>query len=301
MIIHHSISDLYKTLGLPAEQEVDFTILSIPAIHPQLPFTSPQLRANYFSFILTKLGSGTYYLDDHAFPFGARSFYFTNPGHVKWYELVESKEAYIITLSEQFLRDHVHAEIYGEFPFLLAEKVPPHTLAPEAFADFATLYEQILTEFNNNSPYKHKILGHLCMVLLLKIKEKFWSHYNPLEEGSRDSQIVKSFKKLLETEFKKILSNDPSEVKLQAQHFAKKLNLHPNYLNSVIKSKTGKTVNDWISQRTLSVAKSLLLDTSQSAKEIAYRLGFSEPTHFSRFFRKHAQQSPTAFRKSGQS
>ena len=72
-IIHHKISDLYKTLNLPVEQEIDFTVLCIPDIHPQIPFTSPKLRADYFSFILTKNGSGIYFLDNHKFPFESGS------------------------------------------------------------------------------------------------------------------------------------------------------------------------------------------------------------------------------------
>jgi AraC-like DNA-binding protein len=66
----------------------------------------------------------------------------------------------------------------------------------------------------------------------------------------------------------------------------------------VIKSKTGRTVTDWISHQTLMVAKDFLLNTSYSSKEIAYKLGFSEPTHFSRFFKKQTQMAPNAFRKS---
>ena len=297
MIVHHNITDLYKTLELPVDEDIDFTILSIPDIHPRIPFKSPVLRADYFSFILTKAGSGVYYLDENRFPFHARTIYFTNPGHIKSYELIESEEAYIVTLTERFLRDHVHPEIYAQFPFLLAEKEPPQHLSPDDFEDFYTLYRQILLEFNKDSRYKSDILGNLFMVLLLKLKEKCWSDYDPIEEGSRDSQIVRSFKRLIESEFKKILGNDPGEVKLQAQYFAEKMNLHPNYLNSVIKNKTGRTVNDWISKRTLSVAKSLLLNTAYSSKEIAYRLGFSEPTHFSRFFKNLTRQSPAAFRK----
>lgn len=297
IIIHHSISDLYKTLGLHFEKEIDFTILSIPDIHPQIPFKSPNLRADYFSFILTIDGSGIYYLDDNKFPFGSGTIYFTNPGHIKSYELNESKDAYIITLTENFLREHVHSEIFGEFPFLLAEIVPPKKLSQDDFEEFTFFYKQILKEFNKDSKYKNKILGNLFLVLLLKIKEKFWSNYNPIEEGNRNSQIVKSFKQLLESEFKKILKSE-DDSKLQVSFFAERLNLHPNYLNSVIKSKTGRTVNGWISKRTLTVAKSLLISTSYSSKEIAYKLGFSEPTHFSRFFKKHTQLSPNTYRKS---
>ncbi|MGD1840027.1 MAG: AraC family transcriptional regulator [Thermonemataceae bacterium] len=298
MIVPHTISDLYQTIGLPSDGEVNFSVLSVPDIHPQIPFKSPVLRADYFSFILTKKGEGVYYLDDNRFPFGDGSFYFTNPGHIKSYELAVSEEAYIIMTTESFLRENVHPEIYGEFPFLLAEIVPPHEQSPHDFEEYEQLFTQILREFNKESTYKDKILGNLMLVLLLKIKEKFWADYNPIAEGKGNSRIVKSFKKSLEAEFKKILKGGQSSIKLQAQYLAEQLNLHPNYLNAVIKSKTGRTVNDWISKRTLSVAKSLLIDSTYSAKEIAYLLGYSEPTHFSRFFKKHTQLSPIAFRKS---
>ena len=298
LVVHHKISDLYKTLGLPFSREIDFTILSIPDIHPQIPFKSPILQADYFSFILTKEGSGIYNLDENRFPFGPQTIYFTNPGHIKSYELSESKDAEIIILTENFLREYVHSEIFGEFPFLLAEIVPPKKLTQNDLKEFDALYQQIQIEFKNESRYKSKILGNLFLVLLLKIKEKFWLDYNPIDEGNRNSQIVKSFKHLLESEFRKVIKSNQGNNKLQVQHIAEKLSLHPNYLNSVIKSKTGRTVNDWISKRTLAVAKSLLMSTSYSSKEIAFKLGFSEPTHFSRFFKKHTQLSPNAFRKS---
>jgi AraC family transcriptional regulator, transcriptional activator of pobA len=298
IIIHHNISDLYKSLNLPLKQEIDFTIHFKPDILHQIPFKSPIFRTDYFCFVFVKNGSGFYTIDENKFPFSSRTIYFTNPGHIKSYEINDLNDAYMITLTENFLRENVHSEIFDEFPFLLAEIVPPKTLSAKKYKEFETLYKQIFDEYEKPSVYKNKILGNLFVVLLLKLKEEFWLNYNPIIEGNRNSQIVKSFKHLLESEFKKVLEKQQNDSKLQAQHFAERLNLHPNYLNSVIKSKTGKTINEWIVVRTLSTARSLLKNTSLSVKEIAYRLGYSESTHFNRFFKKHQNATPIAYRKS---
>jgi AraC family transcriptional regulator, transcriptional activator of pobA len=301
IIVHHHISDLYKSLNLPLEQEIDFTIHFKPDILHQIPFKSPIFRANYFCFVFVKDGSGFYTIDENRFPFSSRTIYFTNPGHIKSYQINDLSDAYMITLNENFLKENVHSEIFDEFPFLLAEIVPPKTLSEKKFMEFEALYKQIFDEYTRPSVYKNKILGNLFVVLLLKLKEEFWLNYNPIIEGNRNSQIVKSFKQILESEFKNVIEKQQNENKLQVQHFAERLNLHPNYLNSVIKSKTGKTIYEWIVQRTLSNAKSMLKNTSLSVKEIGYRLGFSEPTHFNRFFKKHQDTTPNAYRKSADS
>ncbi len=294
---HHSIADLYDTLHISYEKDIQFAILSIPKIHPQIPYKSSKLRADYFSFILTLDGSGTYYLDDRTFPFASGSIYFTNPGHTKSYELYESREAYIITVTEIFLRDYVQENIFDIFPFLLAEVVPPNELSESRLSELRNLYRQILDESEKTSPYKNKILGNMLEVLLLKLKEDFWLDYNPKLEGSQHSRIVKSFKQILDQEFRNIASGGRAD-RPQVIDFANQLHLHPNYLNTVIRSKTGKTINEWITTRTINTAKSLLRNTSLSSKEIAYKLGFREPTHFNRFFKKQMKTTPTLFRKS---
>lgn len=296
IIIHHNISDLYKSLDLPPEQDIDFAIHFKPDIVKQVPSKTPIFRADYFCFVFVKDGSGFYTIDENRFSYSSRTIYFTNPGHIKSYEIIELNDSYMITLTESFLRENVHPKIFDEFPFLLAETVPPITFSEEKFNEFETLYKQIYDEYRKPSVYKNKILGNLFVVLLLKLKE-FWLDYNPIVEGNRNSQIVKSFKHVLESEFRKVTEEQQNDSKLQVQHFAERLNLHPNYLNSVIKSKTGKTINEWVVIRTLSTAKSLLKNTSLSVKEISYRLGYGEPTHFNRFFKKHQNSTPIEYRK----
>jgi AraC-like DNA-binding protein len=135
------------------------------------------------------------------------------------------------------------------------------------------------------------------VVLLLKIKEYFWLNYSPIYEGNRSSQIVKNFKRMLEKHYRD-LSDGKVEQAFRVQEYADTLNLHPNYLSNVIKTKTGKPIGSWITEKTIAEAKSLLQNSSIPVKEIAYRLGFAESAHFSNYFRKHTDTSPLTYRKS---
>ncbi|MCA9926518.1 MAG: helix-turn-helix transcriptional regulator [Anaerolineales bacterium] len=293
--LYDTLSGFYQALGIPFAQETEFTIHATEKLRRQYPGKSPLFRANYYTFAIIREGYGRYIIDSHTFDTRPRTIYFTNPGHVKGFEIIEPYHGYLITFSEKFLKQHMGENMFDEFPFLLAETVPPHYLDVAPFGTFAALCEQMIAEYQGDSPYKYKILGSLTAVFLLKIKEMFWDDYDPQAEGSHASPIVTVFKKNLESHFRALAAGETDRM-LQVQDFARLQNLHPNYFSTVIKSKTGKTVNTWITEKTIAEAQALLVQTSQPIKEIAYQLGFQEPTHFSRFFKKHTGQSPGAFR-----
>jgi len=200
------------------------------------------------------------------------------------------------TLTESFFKQYVHPDIFEEFPFLLAEIVPPKVLNKDQFAEFELLYQQLIKEFKSDSHYRFKVIGHLCMIMLIKIREYFWGDYNPITEGSRSSQIVKNFKRLLETHYRNLRKGVADKI-FRIQEYAEAMHLHPNYLNTVIKTKTGKPVGAWITQKTIAEAKSLLSNSDISIKEIAWRLGFTEVPHFSNYFKRQTNISPVLFRK----
>ncbi|MGD1847571.1 MAG: helix-turn-helix domain-containing protein [Salibacteraceae bacterium] len=297
LIVHQSISDLYQSLDLPVTQDLEFTVHSLSEIHDALPFRSPIFRADYFSFVFVKCGQGAYTLDEQEFKFQERTLYFTNPGHIKSFFIEACDDAYIVTLTESFLRENVHPDIFGEFPFLLAETVPPIQLSEADFSEFETLYLQLYREFNQLSHFKSKILSSLFVVLLLKIKEQFWNTYDPIAEGDGNSRIVRAFQQRLEEHFTGLTELGHEHV-WQVQDYAHDLHLHPNYFTQVIKAKTGRSAHQWIADRMVSSAKALLKSTDLSAKEIGFRLGFAEATHFSRFFKKQAGLTPGAYRRS---
>jgi AraC family transcriptional activator of pobA len=199
-------------------------------------------------------------------------------------------------MSESFLKENVHGQIFEEFPFLLTETFPAKVVSVDVFIEFERLYLQIHKEYTSHSPFRQRLIGNLFVVILLKIKEYFWLNYNPIYEGNRGSQIVKDFKRLLEKHYRDI-SNGTVDQVFRVQEYADAQSLHPNYLSNVIKTKTGKAIGTWITEKTIGEAKSMLQNSRASIKEIAYRLGFAESAHFSNYFKKYTQTSPATYRK----
>jgi AraC family transcriptional activator of pobA len=81
--------------------------------------------------------------------------------------------------------------------------------------------------------------------------------------------------------------------------YAAKLTMTPDRLNDHVKRATGVTAGHLIRQRVLTEAKRQLVFTAQPIHEIAYDLAFSDPSHFTRFFRKQTGTTPQAFRAGG--
>lgn len=297
---YNSMSQLNASMGNRIEQVVDFTIHRLEELFKEIPIKSPLFRTNYYSVLIIRKGRGRYVIDDRSYLIQDSTIYFTNPGHVKEFEIYELLHGYIITFSESFLKQYVHEKILDEFPFLIAEVVPPNYPNLEIFQIFDGLGGQLLQEYQSNSAYKFKVIGSLTVVLLLKIKERFWRTYNPLTEAPTYSAIVLTFKRNLEAHFRDLLAGKCDRL-FQVQDYAQAQHLHPSYFSTVIKRKTGKSVNSWIAERTIAEAKALLARSPESVQEIAFRLGFKDAAHFSRFFKTHTKLSPFSFRQSLQS
>lgn len=200
-----------------------------------------------------------------------------------------------LPIKSPLFRANYYSIIIIKWISLIAEVAPPQYPNPEIFQEFNALENQLIREYQSNSDYKFKIIGSLMVVLLLKIKERFWQTYDPLNESDSSSQIVLTFKRNLEQHFRDLSAGNLDSL-YQVQDYAQAQYLHPSYLSTVIKSKTGKSVNNWIAEKVIAESQAILSRSPVAIQEVASQLGFKEPGHFSRYFKKHTGISPSAFR-----
>ncbi len=82
------------------------------------------------------------------------------------------------------------------------------------------------------------------------------------------------------------------------QYCGDAMNMSPKYLSDLLRKETGQSTQDHIHKYIIEKAKNRLLNSNESASEIAYALGFEYPQYFSKVFKKKTTMSPNEFRQS---
>jgi AraC-like DNA-binding protein len=142
-------------------------------------------------------------------------------------------------------------------------------------------------EYKNPSTNSVELVqGYLqvALVKLLRSKEKLISH--PKTTGT--DQVYRKFLNLLN------MTNPISNLKVN--EVASQLNLSPQNLNTITRKASGKSASELISEQVILEAKRYLLHTDKNVSEIAFALNFSDPSHFVKYFKKIAGETPQTFR-----
>ena len=77
---------------------------------------------------------------------------------------------------------------------------------------------------------------------------------------------------------------------------ADNLHLSPNYFGDLVKKYSGRSAQEFIKSAIVDYAKLLLANNTYQVNEIAYKLGFKYPQHFSRLFKHIEGISPSQYR-----
>lgn len=190
-------------------------------------------------------------------------------------------KGFLVFFKPEFLLPYV-SDIVSKFSFFSPTQNNLFQINSHEREEFETLFRAIRTESNNRD-----VIKALLVALLEKVKV-IQNKFETIEKAiPTEYQLVNSFKRLV--------SNNFIEQKSVA-FYAQQLNLTANYLNNRIKAHTGKTAKDHILERLLMEAKNMLLYTELDIAEVSFRLNFTEPSYFGKFFKKYTSQTPKDFR-----
>ncbi len=175
-----------------------------------------------------------------------------------------------------------HADI-----FFSSGEIPRIVLSPKIGDRINSLAEMIAEVMQSNIPSKELAASSLLKTLLIYCDSKCNLRVTA-ESNNHYLDIVSRFKHLVSQNL-----NTCHRV----SEYAEMMYVSPKYLNNVVKEVMGVTAKYVISEQLLIRSCRDLRFSNLSIKEIAIALGFSEPEHFSNFFKKNIGSSPLAYRQ----
>jgi AraC family transcriptional regulator, transcriptional activator of pobA len=149
----------------------------------------------------------------------------------------------------------------------------------------------LLQIFKEEFKEKYTIQGEMLRVLLkrLIIKLTRLGKAQYIHEGTSQPvlDIIRQYSLLVENNYKQLH---------QVQDYANLMHKSPKTLSNLFALHQQPSPLQIIADRIALEARRLLIYTDKSSNEITYELGFEEPAHFSRFFKKTVGLSPSEFK-----
>jgi len=243
--------------------------------------------SQHFEIVWIVNGTGRRHIEAESVDIIANRVFFIYPGSGSSWSDLESIEGKRIIFSEEFLLYMWKDSSPISIPFFsFINNVPYVDIATKQQNHLTHLLELIEDEYNAiNEHNNYDIISSYLKIFLTKILSS--AGMNTLTSHP----LIEEFELLLEKHFR---------THQHVEDYAKMVHLSPNYLNDLVRSKTGKSVGWWIRKRRLTEAKRRLLFTEDSISTISHQLHFNDISYFCRFFKKYTGKSPLQFRRNHQ-
>lgn len=218
------------------------------------------------------------------------TLFFLSPGQVHTiYPRANSMHGTVASFTQAFF-DHQSPppSMLVELPFFFAPGAPPwFSVEKRKAARLIGLFGDLQREYDGGQRGVMEVLRALLRILFIEAS-RLEAVGQPVKEATRAALLTRQFQLALEHHFREWQALAP---------YAKQLGITVNHLNDVIREETGHAAGELIRHRRLLDAKRLLLHSDLSVSEIGYQIGFQDPSYFSRFFRRYADETPAEFRQ----
>jgi len=200
---------------------------------------------------------------------------------------------YLLLFNREFycIHENDHEVSCEGLLFWGSSELPVITLDSQEQPKFEALFKVFMDELETRDNIQGEMLRMLLKRLIIKGTRLAREQHFPEKINNEQAELIRRFNILVEQHFRE---------RHRVSEYAKMLHKSPKTLSNVFGEAGHKTPLEVIHHRIALEGKRLLLKTDLMAKEVAFRLGFEDQSHFSRFFKKETGMSPSDYRSRSQ-
>lgn len=246
----------------------------------------------FYQIIWFRHGHGIHRVDFVNYPFTDNTIFFIAPGQIHAFDGNEDAEGVIILFNASLLAD----EESGESIFLKYNVFNAYDSSPcckidnEEAERLMFIVSEMNREYSLTDAFAHKdYMQYLVRLFLIRAqREGERKDAKKLYLSSVANRTFVCFRQLLEKNFRSAHT---------VQEYAEWLNISTRTLTKYVSQSTHSSPLQIINDRITLEATRQLQHTSLNIKEIAYGLGFEDPSYFVKFFKRQTHKMPSEFRK----
>ncbi|MBL4876040.1 MAG: hypothetical protein COB90_07255 [Hyphomicrobiales bacterium] len=249
---------------------------------------APHSHRYLHQVMVVRYGQGVMSVEDRDMPFEGPCLMFLTPTIVHGFQFDPTIEGYVLTFSEDVARSLFGEQTAKNWLDALETSLQIHMSDDDDMARIYDLVEDIYDEMSMAREGHRVAMRALLMLFIVSVARRARSRmqFNKVMLRRVDS-TVKRLRDQIEERFRSTR---------KVGDYAAVLNMTADRLNEHCKKVAGVTAGHLIRQRVITEAKRQLIFTDLAITEIAYDLNFSDPSHFSRFFRRYTEFTPQQFR-----
>jgi AraC family transcriptional regulator, transcriptional activator of pobA len=246
-------------------------------------------RHDFYQIFWMTEGAPSFNLDFDRMSIEAHTLVFVPPGAVHTFGARNNAEGFILSFEEDFLESEGHSvDLFAECPALDPAQIRTLLAVPDSSVEIVDGYcRRIFEEFTAKREGYRSATAALLRLLLVEVRRCLSYQTSP-----------SSFRKYssLTARFLRTLSARPYQV-TTASEVARLLGVSRSWLNQRVRQETEKNLTDHLQGRLILESKRLLAHSDLNVSEVAYQLGFEDPSYFTRLFRQMEGLSPREFRE----
>lgn len=252
--------------------------LKIAVFRKHIRKTTPHKHNSYFEIIYLTKGKGSHTIDIKEYEIKPPIIFTIRKEQVHFWDIKTEPEGFVLIIKKSFIDNCLDKDIKR----LISELSAQTCLFPKDNTA-VDIFKILLNEYQEKEQSNRSIIDGLLKALLAKFLE------------SATPNISKNVNSTIFQKFIDLLSKE-DELSNKVNHYAKLLNTTPQNLNAICRKETGQSSTEILSEHIIYEAKRLLLYTDIPVSEIAHRLDFKDNSHFSKYFKRHVDQTPIGFK-----
>lgn len=237
-------------------------------------------------------GEGVHYVDFNSYPVAPGTVFFISPGQLHSFDERHDQKGVVLKICSELLNDGAGMDgAYLRYNVFNAFDQRPYTMVSgEDMAIMSDLVRAIEVELGETGRIGHKeYLQSLLKLFLIRVQRNGSIESNTMLNPTRTShKNFLAFRQLLEDNYHHLHT---------VKDYALRLNVTTKTLNQYVSECSTYSPLELINNRIALEAKRLLRYSNMTVKEIAYRLGFEDPSYFVKFFKRMAKSSPADYRE----